>query len=108
MNLNQATGKIYKIEDTRIVSEKFRVRELILETDTRWPQFVKFQVTQDLCESLDVYEVGHDISVRFRLKGREWTSPSGDVKFFNSLDIQSIDLIGERLPVQSGDDEIPF
>ena len=90
MNLNQATGKIYKIEDTRIVSEKFRVRELILETEDKWPQF------------------GHDISVRFRLRGREWTSPSGDVKFFNSLDIQSIDLIGERLPVQSGDDEIPF
>ena len=103
MSLNQATGKIYKIEDTRIVSEKFRVRELILETDTRWPQFVKFQVTQDLCESLDVYEVGHDISVRFRLKGREWNSSSKGLQRFSNnraVDIEKID--------NSDSDEIPF
>ena len=108
MNLNQAEGKIYKVEATRIISDKFRVREFVITTDDKWPQFVKFQATQELCDSLDSYEVGQDVAVRFRLRGREWTSPTGDVKYFNSLDIQSLTLIGERLDDQPGEDEIPF
>jgi single-stranded DNA-binding protein len=31
--------------------------------------------------------VGDQVSIEFSLRGREWRSPSGEVKYFNSLDV---------------------
>lgn len=108
--MNTAQGTIYLIKDTKEVSAKFRVREFVLQLagESRWPQLVSFQVTHEACETLDAFEVGAEVSLSFRLKGREWTPKGGgEVRYFNSLDAFDIDLIGESAPVPT-DDEIPF
>lgn len=88
----RTNGKIYAMFDTEQKTERFRIREFVLEiTDGgRFEQYVKFQLTGDRCESLDAFSKGDEIEVEFNLRGREWTSPSGDVRYFNSLDVWTL------------------
>ena len=89
-------GKIKKISETVQISERFRKREFIVEyaSNPDYPQFLQFEMVQDRCELLDSFEVGQDVEVFFDLRGREWTNPQGEVKYFNSL--QAWKLVSEQ------------
>ena len=132
MNM-QIQGKLHATFDAAQVTDRFRKREFVLELDgaSRYPQYVMFQLTGDRCDALDGFENGHEVAVEFSLRGREWTSPKGEVRFFNSLEVWSIDRAGDgegdagasgatgdagrggaspgdEPPPPSDDDEIPF
>jgi len=71
-----------------------------LETEDQYPQLVMFQATQDKCSLLDSFKVGNKIDVSFNLRGREWTSPAGEVKYFNTLEawrLERLDGSGESI-----------
>ena len=89
-------GKIKKISETVQISERFRKREFIVEyaSNQDYPQSLQFEMVQDRCELLDSFEVGQDVEVFFDLRGREWTNPQGEVKYFNSL--QAWKLVSEQ------------
>src|SRR5512133_2343678 len=88
----EATGKLHTIFDTKQVSERFTKREFVLElVDGKFPQTVLFQLTGDRCASLDAFAVGDEVRVEFNLRGREWRSPQGDIRYFNSLDVWRIE-----------------
>jgi single-strand DNA-binding protein len=88
----EVTGKLRTIFDTKQVSERFTKREFVLELiDGKYPQTVLFQCTGDRCGVLDQFQVGDEVRVEFNLRGREWKSPQGDVKYFNSLDVWRIE-----------------
>jgi len=79
-------------KDEQVVSEKFRKREFILtDNSSQYPQYISFQCTQDRCSLLDSVNVGDTITVHFNLRGREWTSPQGEIKYFNTLEAWKID-----------------
>lgn len=40
---------------------------------------------------LDDLRVGDEVRVEFSLRGREWRSPKGETKYFNSLDVWRIE-----------------
>jgi hypothetical protein len=103
----EASGKLHVINEAQQVTERFRKREFVLELseNTRFPQFVSFQLTGDRCGRIDDFEVGDEVRVEFSLRGREWKSPSGEVKYFNSLDVWNIERAGGA---QSRDDEPPL
>jgi hypothetical protein len=88
----EINGRLHVINEAQQVTERFRKREFVVELadNPRYPQFVLFQLSGDRCESLDGYEVGDEVQVEFSLRGREWTSPQGDVKYFNSLDVWTV------------------
>jgi hypothetical protein len=92
----EISGKIHRISEAQQLTERFRKREFVLELaeNPRYPQFVQFQLTGDRCEKIDALKVGDQVQLEFSLRGREWTSPSGDVKYFNSLDVWRIDPSG--------------
>jgi len=117
----QISGKIHVIQQAQQVTERFRKREFVLELseNSRFPQFVQFQLTGDRCERIDDFEVGDEVQVEFSLRGREWTSPTGEVKYFNSLDVWNIERAGgatsrsddpplPQAPPPGSDDEIAF
>lgn len=80
-------GSIKVINDTKAVSEKFKLREFVLTDESgQYPQIIQFQAVQDRCEMLDTYKEGDQVEVFFNLRGREWTNPQGEVKVFNTLD----------------------
>jgi hypothetical protein len=93
------TGTIKVLNPTVQVSEKFSKREFVLtENTSQYPQDILFQAVQDRCALLDGMNVGEQIEVSFNLRGREWTSPQGEVKYFNSLDAWRIDKMGQGMP----------
>lgn len=81
----EVKGKIKFIGSTQQVSEKFSKREIVVTTDEQFPQHISIEFNQDKCAILDKYSVGDDVEVGINLKGREWTNPQGEVKYFNSI-----------------------
>ena len=89
----QASGRLLKKFDINQISDRFRKREFVLEiADGKYPQTVMFQLTGDRCEHLESFEVGQMVEVEFSLRGREWTSPKGEVKYFNTLDAWTVSV----------------
>lgn len=88
----EAIGKLHTIYETKQVSERFTKREFVVEIadNPKYPQTVLFQLTGDRCSQLDGMNVGDQVAIEFSLRGREWRSPSGEVKYFNSLDVWKI------------------
>jgi len=91
---HEITGKLHAIFDTAQVSERFTKREFVVElTDNpKYPQLVQFQLTGDRVTQLDGMNVGDEVTLEFSLRGREWKSPRGETKYFNSLDVWRIEL----------------
>lgn len=88
----EAEGKLYKKMDIQQVTDTFKKREFVVEmVDGAYTQLVKFQMVQNNCEKLDGFNEGDDVKVTFNLRGREWTSPQGEVKYFSTLDAWKID-----------------
>lgn len=88
------TGELKVKNDTVSVSEKFKKREFVLtDISQQYPQTIMFQLTQDRCSLLDNAKVGDEITVHFSLRGREWKNPSGEIKYFNTLDVFRIEGI---------------
>jgi hypothetical protein len=79
-------GKIKVINPTNVVSDKFSKREFVVETEETYPQPILIQLTQDKCSLLDLFKVGQDVEVSVNLKGREWNSPQGETKYFNTIE----------------------
>ncbi len=89
-------GIIKKISETVQISDRFRKREFVVEyaNNPDYPQPLQFELVQDRCELLDSFQVGQEVEVHFELRGREWSSPQGQVKYFNSL--QAWKLVAEQ------------
>lgn len=81
----EVKGKIKFIGSTQQVSDKFSKREIVVSTDEQYPQHISIEFNQDKCAVLDKYSIGDDVEVGINLKGREWTNPQGETKYFNSI-----------------------
>ena len=88
----QVKGKLKVKGSEQAISDRFRKREFVLTDDSsQYPQYISFQLTQDKCALLDAFNIGDEMTVSFNLRGREWTSPKGEVKYFNSLEAWRIE-----------------
>ena len=96
------TGTVKVVNPTQVISEKFSKREFVIETQDQYPQLVMFQATQDKCSLLDNVQVSSQVEVSFNLKGREWTSPAGEVKYFNTLEAWRIEKVGQSNAMPAG------
>jgi hypothetical protein len=86
------TGILKVKSDTQQVSEKFKKRDFVItDNSSQYPQHISFQLVQDKCAIIDQYKVGDEIKVHFNLRGREWTSPQGELRYFNSLEAWRIE-----------------
>jgi len=106
----EVSGKLHAIFDTKQVTDRFQKREFVVEMsdNPKYPQVVLFQLTGDRCEQLDRFRVGDAVRIEFSLRGREWKSPQGEVKYFNSLDVWSIQSArAGRRDEPPGDDHVP-
>lgn len=111
------TGTLKVANATQVISEKFSLRKFVITDESQYPQDIEFQLTQDKCDYLDQYRIGEKIDVSFNLRGREWNSPAGEVKYFNTLEAWRIERVGgapqqpikqETTPAIEEEDEIPF
>lgn len=87
-------GRIKQIFATETVGQNgFQKRDLVITTDGQYPQDIIIQFAQGNCALLDTLQVGQTVKVHFNLQGREWTSPQGEVKYFNTVLGWKIELI---------------
>lgn len=121
-NQFKMTGVIKHIGDTVQVSEKFQKREFVVtelsDKDPNYDQHISFQITQDKCDMLSSFGAGQSVTVSFNLRGREWTSPQGEVKYFNTLEAWRVEPSDEALSpapiaaapaaVAQDDEDLPF
>jgi len=97
------TGTVKNIGQTIVVSDKFKKRALIVVTDEKYPQEIEVQFSQDKCELLNPYKEGDLVECEANLKGRAWTSPQGEVKYFLSAEGWAISGSGSARSSSSGD-----
>jgi len=121
-------GKLHKVFETESKTQTFQAREFVIEIgDGNYPQFIKFQLTQDRCGLIDAYQPGQQIKVYFDLRGREWNE-----KYFTNLNAWRITEAGtapatpqaasenepqafdsfpkanDELQIDAADDDLPF
>jgi len=84
-------GKLHKKFDTENKTDTFQAREfVILISEENYPQYIKFQLTQDRCALVDKIDEGNKIKVYFDLRGREWNE-----KYFTNLNAWKIEAPSE-------------
>lgn len=81
----EITGTIKIIKNTQTITDAFKKREFVVETHGEYPQPILIEMVQDKCDLLNKFGVGQDVTVSINIRGREWTNPQGEVKYFNSL-----------------------
>ena len=82
----EVQGKIKVIGETQTFgSNGFRKREVVVTTAEQYPQAIMVEFVQDKTDLLNNFGVGQDVKISINLRGREWTNPQGEVKYFNSI-----------------------
>lgn len=91
----KAQGTIVDIMEANQISANFVKREFVIQDASgMYPQTIIFQTVQDKITILDGLAIGETIEVSFNLRGREWVSPQGETKYFNTLDAWRVEKIG--------------
>ena len=91
-------GKIKWIDETKEYGTKgFRKREVVITTEEQYPQNILVEFVQDKCDLLNAFQIGKQAKVSINLRGREWTNPEGQVKYFNSIQGWRIEEISEQI-----------
>ena len=84
------TGFIYKILPEQKISDTFTKRELIIETEEKYPQKVKIEFINSGINNLMDKKEGQQVKVCFNVRGREWNE-----KYFVSLNGWRIELLAD-------------
>jgi len=78
-------GTIKTIMETETFSSGFQKRCVVITTAEQYPQHIQIEFLKDKTTILDSYKIGDVVTVGININGREWTSPQGDVKYFNTI-----------------------
>lgn len=81
----ELTGIIKKITEPQTFASGFQKRELVLLTDEQYPQPINIEFLQDKSDLIDSYKEGEKVKISINIRGREWVSPQGETKYFNSI-----------------------
>ncbi len=79
-------GKVKMVGETQTFGNNgFRKREVVVTTEEQYPQHIMVEFVQDKVDLLNNFNVGQPVKISINLRGREWTNPQGEVKYFNSI-----------------------
>lgn len=78
-------GVIKVIKDIQQVSDKFQKREFVIETNEQYVQTICVELQGNNVDIIDAYSVGEAVVVDINLRGRLWTNPQGEDKYFNTI-----------------------
>jgi hypothetical protein len=100
----EVQGRIKMIDETKTYGNNgFRKREVVVTTEEQYPQHIMVEFVQDKCDLLNNHSVGQMVKISINLRGREWTNPQGETKYFNSIQGWRIENVqeessGENIP----------
>lgn len=87
-------GRIKQIFSSQMLGQNgFEKRDLVITTEEQYPQTIIIQFTQQRCDLLESLQVGQNVKVYINIRGREWTNPQGETKYFNTIEGWKIEVI---------------
>lgn len=92
----EVTGRIKIIGQPQDISSSFRKRELVVTTEEQYPQHITIEFVQDKADLLNNFQIGEQVRVSINLRGREWTNPQGETRYFNSIHGWRIDKMQQE------------
>lgn len=78
-------AKIIKIGDIQNYASCFQKREVVIETQEQYPQKISLELISGKVDIINPFQVGEIADFGIHLKGREWVSPQGEAKYFNTI-----------------------
>ena len=81
----ELTGTIKKISDLQTFNSGFQKKEMVLLTEEQYPQPINIEFLSEKVDLLNQFKLGDKVKVFINIRGREWTNPQGEVKYFNSI-----------------------
>ena len=78
-------GTVKKIGETQTFASGFQKRELVLLTEEQYPQPIQIDFLSDKIDLLNNVSEGENVKIGINIRGKEWTNPQGEVKYFNSI-----------------------
>lgn len=97
-------GKVHEIGEVQQVTDTFRKRDLIVlyAENPQYPEYLRFEATQERTSLFDSLAVGDDVEVSFNLRGRPWTNKEGITTYFNSLVAWRVNKIADPSSAGAG------
>ncbi len=87
---NSVKGTIKQINQQATFG-KTQKQSVIISTDEKYPQSLEVDFINDKISLLQGYDQGEKVEIAVNIRGREWTSPKNEVKYFTSLTGWKID-----------------
>jgi len=87
-------GTVKKVFETQTFPSGFQKREMVLLTEEQYPQPISIEFLSEKISLLDQVSEGDKVKIGINIRGREWTNPEGQVKYFNSITGWRLDKIG--------------
>ena len=78
-------GTVKKIGETQTFASGFQKRDLVLLTEEQYPQPIQIDFLSDKIDLLNNVSEGESVKIGINIRGKEWTNPQGEVKYFNSI-----------------------
>jgi hypothetical protein len=108
----ELTGTLKAIMPTQTKGD-FQFREAVITTDEQYPQDILVQFVKDKCAILDSYKVGQKVTIGINLRGKAWTNPQSEVKYFNTIQGWKINAVEGAQPQSNllpgeTEDDLPY
>jgi single-strand DNA-binding protein len=118
MNIKGRVKQIHPVES--VGTNNFQKRKVWVEIDldSKYPQTIEIEFQGEKCSLADSFKPGDMVDFSLNLRGREWSSPAGETKVFNTITAWKVAVESSgpgqipSAPVQSNQDEdeieLPF
>ncbi|MBW7675285.1 DUF3127 domain-containing protein [Chryseobacterium chendengshani] len=89
-------GTVKKISEVQTFTSGFQKREMVILTQEQYPQPINIEFLSDKINLLDNVTEGENVKVAINIRGREWVSPQGETKYFNSITGWKVEKVFEN------------
>ena len=111
--MNKIKGIVKIKTEVTTYSEKFKKAELIIETEDKYPQTLCVEFINESISCIEDININDKVEVSINIRGRQWTSPKNEVKYFTSLSGWQVShIIAEKgskeFASENKEDDFPF
>ena len=91
-------GTVKKIFEIQSFPSGFQKREMVILTQEQYPQPISIEFLSEKINLLDHISEGDQVKIGINIRGREWTNPEGQVKYFNSITGWRLEKLSDIYP----------
>ena len=92
MGNSNVCGTIAFIDETREYGDNgYRKRLMVLvQNQGKYDNYIPVEFIQDMCDKCDELRMGSEVTVEYKIKGRKWTTPEGNDRYFVNLEVVDV------------------